>query len=481
MEALVRPEEGPLEVFWEPTEKQTLFLEAPWYEVLYGGAAGGGKTDALIVAAAGANMVSPDGQTFHCIDHAKYRALLLRQQDVDLDQLEDRCLEIYSRMCPDVRHTRRRFVFPSGARIELSQAPDVNEVRKKYKGSEFQFLGWEELTEHPLPDAYEYMMSRCRGPAAIPKRIRATTNPDGPGNEWVRERFNIPDTGDEVQPFGDPGFKRCFIPAKVSDNPHIDPTYERTLGQMSPQRQRALLKGRWDIIDLAGAIYADQYAIAMEEGRICKLPIETKVPVNTFWDIGQNDAMAIWFHQRVTVEDRFIDYFEASHQPLDFFARVLQEKDYLWGTHYLPHDAEHKKVGEKENLSFREIFERMGFRNVEVVERVDNLREGIEITRQCWPSCFFDVERCKLGLKALRNYRYKISPETGVAMQKPLHDWASNGADAFRQFAQGFKAKRGYYAKAGHLKGEAPSRYIRKTERERQRRNLLRPDTSWIT
>lgn len=470
-------------VFWEPTPKQALFLSARAYEVLYGGAAGGGKTDALIVDAAGCNERSPvDDSLIHCIEHPKYRALLLRQQDVDLEQLEDRCREIYEVMCPDVRYTHRRFEFPSGAIITLSQATDLREVRKKYKGSEFQFLGWEELTEHALADAYEYMLSRVRGPAELPKRIRATTNPDGPGNDWVKERFRIPDSGAPVAPFGDTGFHRQFIPARVQDNPHIDPTYEGTLGQMSPQRQRALLLGRWDIVELEGAIYAEQYAIAMEEGRICRVPIETKTPVNTFWDIGQNDAMAIWFHQRVGLEDRFIDYFEARHQPLDFFCNRLQELGYRYDTHYLPHDAKHKRVGRHENESFEELFKEMVHAGeVEVVERVDSLRNGIEITRQVWPGCYFDETRCKLGLKALRNYRYKISPETGVAMQKPLHDWASNGADGFRQFATGWKNRRGFYALTGG--DDAKTGYTRQTSEQQRRRDwrrLIHPDNEGL-
>ena len=185
-----------------------------------------------------------------------------------------------------------------------------------------------------------------------------------------------------------------------------------------------------------GAYFADQLRKANEEKRILNIPIEPSIPVNTFWDLGRNDTTAIWFHQRIGLENRFIDFYENNGESLHHYAKVLKEKGYLYGEHYLPHDVVVTEL--TTNKSRRETLEESGVRPLIVVPRVSEKGEGIEMARRIIPSCWFDQTRCKDGLRALENYRKEWDDKKQVFRERPLHDWASNPADAFMQFAQGY-------------------------------------------
>ena len=188
-----------------------------------------------------------------------------------------------------------------------------------------------------------------------------------------------------------------------------------------------------------GAIYAKQLKKAREDGRICKVPIEN-VETHTFWDLGRNDTTAIWFMQVVGREHHFIDYYEHRLVDLDHYVRVLKEKDYNYGRHYLPHDVEVTELSSTRG-SRREILESAGVKPIRVVPRIASINTGIEMTRKAFPRCWFDETRCAAGLEALSNYHYIFDEKYDTFRQSPQHDWSSNGSDAFRQYAQGFKDK----------------------------------------
>lgn len=434
---------------WRPhAGPQTEFLQATEFEVLYGGAAGGGKSDALIVDACGLNGTNlKTGEPMPSIAHPKYRALILRQNFTDLKQVIDRCNELYPQIDPGVvwKKGERQFEFSSGARIELGHVSEAGD-EQRYKSREFQYIGWEELTEHATDVPYIYLMSRCRGPVELAKYIRATTNPDGPGHSWVKARWRIPSSGSAVPAFEErlelrgKVFVRTrrFIPARVTDNPSMDPGYELNLLMMPEQDQKALHQGRWDGVDVKGTILKEQIERAIREERFCRVPYDSSHPVNTFWDIGANDKTAIWFHQYIGYQNRFIDYFEDAHKPLTFFYDILREKRYSYGVHYFPHDAAHRKLGAIENRSVQEIAEDIGIRPIDIVPRIESITQGIAQTRLAFSTCVFDEHRCAQGIEHLKNWRFKYDARTGAALQRPMHNDASNGADAFRQFAQGF-------------------------------------------
>jgi len=219
---------------------------------------------------------------------------------------------------------------------------------------------------------------------------------------------------------------------------------------------------------ISGAIYAKQLKAAREDGRICRVPVETACEVHTAWDLGKNDHSAIWFFQKVGPEYRFIDYVENRLVDLDWYVRELKARDYLYGTHYLPHDVDYELLGMQNNR--RTQLEDSGVKPIEVVPRIRHINEGIEMTRRMFASCWFDAEKCEQGLEALANYQYSYDEKAATHRAHPLHNWASNGADAFRQVAQGFKTGGWSSLDTGHL-----------SERRKNLVNVNRfgGDTSW--
>lgn len=433
----------------KPTQKQQEFLEASEEELLWGGSAGTGKSFILRVALLGLN--EPDGPA---ITAPHYRAVIIRKTYPDLLDFRNLCLEMYPQIVPGVRwkESESTFIFPSGARVILRHLKEEADVQW-FQGQELQFVGWDELTHQPSPYGYNFLKSRLRSrvtaSGTLNKYVRATTNPGGPGHEWVKEHWRIPDDGSatcfpvDVQvPLPDGTFRteqrwRRFIPARITDNPHVDPDYVVELAALGEDLRKRLLEGRWDVTDTKGVIYAEQMMRASEEGRICDLPIHTSVPVNTFFDLGR-DTIAVWMHQHVDGWDNFIDYVEFKQISLDEIARTLQNKGYVFGLHVLPHDAEHKNVlaGEK---TARSMLEDLGIKPTVVVPRIPNLLTGIQMVRNALNGCRFDKSRCADGLKALRQYRFEWNNDRQTFTDKPLHNWASHGADAFRQFAQGYR------------------------------------------
>lgn len=207
------------------------------FKCLYGGAAGGGKSDALLMAAA---------QFVH-LPH--YRAILLRRTLQEMKKagaIMDRAVKWWAHL-PGVRWNRSElcFTFPSGATIEFGyhEHPDHD---GRYQGGEWHFVGFDELTHWPDAGAWEWLGSRIRKAAddSIPLRQIATSNPGSKGHSWVKQRFiggHDPETGSWVPP------RHRFIPATLDDNPSLDrASYTKTLDAMHPTQRARLLEGNWD-------------------------------------------------------------------------------------------------------------------------------------------------------------------------------------------------------------------------------------------
>ena len=211
-------------------------------------------------------------------------------------------------------------------------------------------------------------------------------------------------------------------------------------------------------VSTEGTYFAIQLRQARKEKRIGFFPYVDGVPVNTFWDIGNSDGTAIWFHQRIGAEDRMIDFEEGWEQPYSYYGRKMQERGYLWGVHYAPHDAGHKR--QHKDIVSAPIDElealKLGGR-WEIVPRVEDINHGINLTRKSFSTTTFDETKCKAGLAHLAGYRKTWNEKMSTWMDQPRHDEHSEAADAFRQKAQGYippvrtgtsKARRGNWRTA---------------------------------
>jgi len=193
-------------------------------------------------------------------------------------------------------------------------------------------------------------------------------------------------------------------------------------------------------VAIEGAFYGEQMTSLRNRGRICEVPWEPSLPVQTFWDLGMNDSMTIWFHQRVGAANRLIDYYQSSGEGLQHYAKTLKEKGYFYGRHYMPHDIAVRELGNNAK-SRKEVAEGLGIRPIVKVTRPKNVEEvldGIEAVRAFLGSCWIDEISCAEGIRALDNYQKEWDDNAGTWKRGPLHNWASHGSDALRTGATGF-------------------------------------------
>ncbi len=247
-----------MNVIWTPQEKQALFQSRTEYEALYGGAAGGGKSDALLTEA------------LRQVGTGHYRALILRKTYPQLSELIDRSRELYSAAFPKAKfnETKHVWVFESGAKIYFGAMQHTKD-RINYQGKRYDFIAFDELT-HFTWDEYSYMFSRNR-PSGSGTRvyIRSTTNPGGIGHGWVKERFitaappltpiitkmNVATPEGKLQTVER---DRIFVPSTVFDNKRLlenDPGYIANLSMLPHKERQALLYGDWD--SFSGQVFTE--------------------------------------------------------------------------------------------------------------------------------------------------------------------------------------------------------------------------------
>jgi phage terminase large subunit len=186
-----------------------------------------------------------------------------------------------------------------------------------------------------------------------------------------------------------------------------------------------------------GAIYAKELQAAREAGRIGRVPWDPVLPVHTAFDLGIGDSTAIWFVQTLGLEVRLIDYFEASGEGLPYYAKILQDKGYLFGRHIAPHDIAVRELGS--GRSRIEVAASLGIK-FEIAPNVP-LEDGIHATRLWLGRCWIDETKCKAGLESLQHYRWARNERLGELKSTPVHDFASHGSDALRYAALALKDK----------------------------------------
>src|SRR5271170_20368 len=182
-----------------------------------------------------------------------------------------------------------------------------------------------------------------------------------------------------------------------------------------------------------GTYYGRLIDDARRDGRICSVPYDPAITVDTYWDLGFGDSTAIIFLQRVGQELHIIDYYEEHGKGIRDYIRDLKEKPYLYGRHYAPHDVEASNLSTGRSL--RLYAKDLGL-DYQVISRTD-IEYGIERVRATLPRCWVDEVKCKKLIRCLENYRKKFNEKMNVYSNIPLHDWSSHGADAMRYLSLG--------------------------------------------
>ena len=330
-------------------------------------------------------------------------------------QSKDTCWQYLKRFTTDIPGIEQResdlmVIFPTGSRVRLYGSDNVDRLRGTYADGMI-IDEYADINPRAWPEVLRPSLADRQGWAVF------IGTPKG-RNDFFRLHENA-----QI----DPAWFSLMLRASET---HILPQHELDdMRQMlTPEQYQQELECSFDAAVL-GAYFAKELDEAQNAGRIGDVPYDPLLPVHTAWDLGVGDSTAIWFFQVSRAEVRVIDYYEASGYGLPHYAAVLTSRGYTYGTDYLPHDAQARQLGTGRSLW--ETLHSLTNRIPRVLAQ-QNLMDGINAARISIASCWFDAYKCHDGLEALRAYRADYDDKRKAFTDRPRHDWASHGADAFR-------------------------------------------------
>jgi hypothetical protein len=346
-------------------------------------------------------------------------------------------LKYYAQVVPSIRFNESELLirYPNGNKLQLFGADDPDALR----GPAFSGLSFDEYSQQPrniFSEVLSKALAEHLGYAIFLGTIKGKdhlyqTHEVAKGSpDWFAlwqdiDRSIATEDGVTVQLLQQAmGDDRMLVAQGLMTQDEFDQEW-----YLSPE---AAIQGAW---------FMKEMAAAKKDGRITRVPIEAALPVDTDWDLGIDDAMAIWFSQSLrSGEVRLVDYYEASGEGLQHYIQVLAEKrterHYVYGKHYPPHDIAVRELGT--GKSRKDTAAVLGLKFEHPMPPLE-LADGINAVRLLLAQCWFDAERCAKGIEALRHYRKSFNVRLDQFTGTPVHDWASHGADAFRGLAVRYK------------------------------------------
>jgi phage terminase large subunit len=318
----------------------------------------------------------------------------------------------------EVNHSELKVTYPNGGQVRLYGADNADGMRGLYfdgvvldEPADFDPRVWPEILRPALSDrlGWAVFIGTPKGHNGFYEiREIARTDPD-----WLHIELKASETG--------------LLPAD-------ELAAARKL--MTEDQYNQEFECSFDAA-IVGAYYGILMREAEEEQRITRVPHSPDLQVYTAWDLGIGDQTVIWFAQLTGAEVRIIDCYAASGVGLDHYTKILKEghrAHYQYAEHILPHDA---MVADLSTGKSRvQVLGNLGI-SPRVLEREGNVDDGINTVRMMLPRCWFDAERCATGIEALKQYRCEFDEDRKVFKNRPLHDWTSDYADAFRYLARG--------------------------------------------
>jgi phage terminase large subunit len=332
-------------------------------------------------------------------------------------------LKYYSAPLPGLQMSESELwvEYPNGARIRLYGADNYDRMRGLYNDgvvvdepAQMDPRAWPEVIRPTLSDYKGW----------------ATFIGTPKGRDWFY-KIDRAEDGSEL-----PDFYRATL--KASETGIIPATELESLkAGLSEEQYAQEFECSFDAA-VVGAYYGRLMHQAEQNKRITGVPYEPTVQVYTAWDLGIRDATAIWFAQVVGREIRLIDYYEATGVDLGHYVREISSKPYLYAGHIVPHDAQAKELGT--GKSRLEVLESLGLKDISIAA-MHRVEDGINAARTIIPRCYFDERKCARGVDALKLYRAEFDDKLQALKPRPVHDWTSHAADAFRYLAMTLDSK----------------------------------------
>lgn len=303
-------------------------------------------------------------------------------------------------------------------------------------GSEFIFAGLSDQTAESIK-SYEGVdivwVEEARNVSDRSWQILIPTIRKLGSEIWVTFNPELDTDATYVRFVANPPTNGYVVQMNFEDNPWFKNT-ELVQERLDDQRTLKDTEYAWKWLGrckpaIEGAIYADEVAQAVEQGRITNVPYDPRLKVHVIFDLGWNDAMTMTLAQRQVSELRVIEYIEVNQRTLDWCSNELKGRGYNWGSLWLPHDGEHGDY--KTGLSAKQMMERLGW-DVQIVPNYPGaLEDGIRKARMALPRTYFDREKAARLVECLRRYRRNRPASTGEP-GRPVHDEFSHGADGYR-------------------------------------------------
>ena len=326
----------------------------------------------------------------------------------------------YSQNIPGIKinESELRIDYPTGGRLRLFGADNYNAMRGLY----FDAVVLDEPADFPVsawPEVIRPALSDRKGKCVF------IGTPKGRNEFW--ETYNLARNDDAWY---------CAV-HRASDTGYVDQEeLDDARKVMGEDRYEQEFECSFEAA-IQGSYYGTEMKAAMTEGRITKVRYNKAQGVITSWDLGVGDSTSIFFAQaQPNGAIHIIDYYESSGVGLDHYARVLQEKGYVYEQHILPHDVQVKELGT--GKSRLEVLDELGIRPVIIAPKL-RVDDGIQAVRSMLDQCWFDEAKCERGLEALRQYCRDFDEKGKTWRANPKHDWTSHAADSFRYLAVGYR------------------------------------------
>ena len=377
---------------------------------------------------------------YRALTYNKSRHGIFRQTRKDLkesiwlDTFPKVCSLLHPNFMPELNNQDLVARFPNGSEIWFGYLDDVKHS-DNVLGKEFNTVYLNEISEIAFA-SYTKVLTRLSLKAydkngnLCPNRFFGDCNPSGKWH-WGYKTFVLKKNAKTNENLNNPEQYGYLLMNPKDNMANLPEDYIQMLESLPEEERNRFLLGIWTD-GISGGIYTKEIGLAEQEGRIGDVPFDNQFFVWTFWDIGMDDATAIWFVQFVGDEIHLIDYYQNNNQSALHYLEVLKKKQQEYGYRYnkliLPHDAKQREW--TNGRSRAETLEQQGFKT-EVI-KASSIADGINACKLIFDKCWFDKVKCEEGISALSNYHRKENPVAMTYSNEPVHDWTSHGADSFR-------------------------------------------------